>query len=133
MTGRRHSCTRWRRPRAHEPVAGRRGRHAYAARPLRRPAPATRAPVSNHDYAGFAALLHDYLRELALRPEFSAACFAVAAPVCGTRVRLTNLDWELDCAALETQLGVRHMRLLNDFAALALALRGLEACSLHKL
>ncbi|MCA9527091.1 MAG: glucokinase [Myxococcales bacterium] len=51
----------------------------------------------------------------------AAACLAVAGPVFGQQVRLTNLGWSLDGADLAAALGV-PVRLINDFHAQALAM-----------
>jgi len=37
----------------------------------------------------------------------------------GQRVKLTNLDWTLDAAELQTALGIREVRFINDFQAAA--------------
>jgi glucokinase len=52
---------------------------------------------------------------------------AVAAPVAGPRVRLTNLGWTLDAAALGAHFGFRSVRFVNDFVALAWAVPALAA------
>ncbi|MGH8283582.1 MAG: glucokinase [Gammaproteobacteria bacterium] len=87
----------------------------------------------NDAYESIYALLNDFLPGLdsALCP--SRARFAIAAPVNGRQVRLTNRDWEFDCDRLEKQLDVRSVELLNDFMALALAIPGLDAEGLRKI
>lgn len=55
-----------------------------------------------------------------------AACFAVAAPVDGTRVRLTNADVEFCAEELRTELGLPSLELVNDVAALARSLTELQ-------
>lgn len=64
-----------------------------------------------------------------------AAALAVAAPVGAGRhsVRLTNGGWMIDRDALAARFGLRRIRLLNDFAALALALPWLGADDLQLL
>ena len=46
-----------------------------------------------------------------------AAGFGVAGPVIDRRVKATNLPWVVDATALATQLGTRHVVLLNDLEA----------------
>ncbi|MEJ0045727.1 MAG: glucokinase [Rhodospirillales bacterium] len=58
------------------------------------------------------------------RPRF--AVFAVAGPVLDGAASLTNNDWQLCEAALAAELGLSRVRLINDFAALALATPHLE-------
>ena len=47
------------------------------------------------------------------------ACLAVAGPVRDGVARLTNADWSFDAAQLGQQLGLRRLRLVNDFEAQA--------------
>lgn len=59
---------------------------------------------------------------LGQRPKPRHAAFAVATPVDGETLRLTNNDWVFSRDTLAQALGVQRMLLLNDFEALALAL-----------
>jgi glucokinase len=52
---------------------------------------------------------------------------AVAAPVDGDEVVLTNRDWRFSLNALRAQLGFAELHAMNDFAAVAWALPGLRA------
>lgn len=64
-----------------------------------------------------------------------AAALAVAAPVSSDchSIRLTNGGWTIDSDALAARFGMRRIQLLNDFAALALALPWLGTADLHQL
>lgn len=55
-----------------------------------------------------------------------SACFAVAAPVDGTRVRLTNANVEFCSDELREVLGLLRLELVNDVAALARSLTDLQ-------
>jgi glucokinase len=70
------------------------------------------------DAAALEAALGDYLGGLdaAGRPE--AGVLAVAGPVVGDRIRLTNREWEFSVAALGRRLGV-ELCVVNDLAAVA--------------
>jgi glucokinase len=61
------------------------------------------------------------------------ACFALAGPVEGRRVKLTNLPWEVDADALERALGIDEVLLVNDFVAAAAGLDALASGDLHTL
>ncbi len=50
------------------------------------------------------------------------AALAVAGPVIAGRAALTNLPWQLEASALARDSGLESVALLNDFAAVALAL-----------
>jgi glucokinase len=61
-----------------------------------------------------------------------AACgLGIATPITGDQVRMTNRDWSFSQAELKERLGVRTLRVLNDFEAVALALPTLNASELR--
>jgi len=82
--------------------------------------------VRSAEHASPQAAAEVYLDTLAarlgkrLRPAHVAV--AVATPVDGDTVRLTNSEWVISRSKLAESLGARHVVLLNDFEALALAL-----------
>jgi glucokinase len=47
------------------------------------------------------------------------ACFGLAGPVAGPRVRLTNLPWVVDAREFEEKTGIRSVLLINDLEATA--------------
>lgn len=77
----------------------------------------------NGDYAQFGAILRTFLRELQAKVSRSArierACLAVAGPVQGGYVEMTNRAWRIDAAALARDFGLAKLRLVNDFEAAA--------------
>lgn len=64
------------------------------------------------------------------RPAPASAVLAVAGPVQGNRVTLTNRGWVVDGAAIAAALGIREVRVVNDFAALAWSLPRLARADL---
>ncbi|HVP39202.1 MAG TPA: glucokinase [Candidatus Saccharimonadales bacterium] len=68
-------------------------------------------------YPNFAALLGDFLARL--DAPAAHAAFGVAGPVIDGRCHATNLPWTLDEAQLAAALGLRRVRLVNDFVAAA--------------
>ena len=50
------------------------------------------------------------------------ACFDVAGPVIDGRVKITNLPWVIDEAALAKDLNFKSVRLMNDLEAVAIPL-----------
>jgi len=65
----------------------------------------------------------------------SSACFGIAGPVINGRCKTTNLPWVVSETSLQRRFHWRHVRLLNDLAATALAvplLRRSERVSLKK-
>lgn len=59
-------------------------------------------------------------------PAVRHAAIAIANPVDGDAVRMTNHHWQFSIEALRTALGLNTFRVLNDFTALALSLRHLR-------
>ncbi len=70
--------------------------------------------------AEFASLQHaaeHYLREVGLSPR--RAALAVASPVDGDEIRLTNRAWSFSQSELREVLGLERLQVLNDFGAVA--------------
>ena len=73
------------------------------------------------DFDGIVPLLRHYLREHA-GLKLHHAAFAVANPVNGDQVRMTNRAWEFSTEALRRELGLSTLLVVNDFTALAMAI-----------
>lgn len=80
--------------------------------------------LATADYADAAMLVSAALERLALA-RVRQACFAVAGPVVGDRIEVTNGGLHFDRAQLARQLSC-PVRLVNDFFALASAIPALE-------
>ncbi|MBV1909282.1 MAG: glucokinase [Kangiellaceae bacterium] len=61
-----------------------------------------------------------YMNEIS-ESKLSGACLAIAGPVNGDKIRLTNLDWDFSRSAVEKSLNLNHLKIINDFAAHAFA------------
>lgn len=72
--------------------------------------------------ASLASMVQDFVGSSGAR----AACFAVAAPVDGDAVRLTNADVSFSRTALQRQLGLEELLVVNDVAALARSVTSLR-------
>jgi glucokinase len=70
------------------------------------------------DYAGLGEAWRTF-GEHARRPLPNAAGIAIAAPVKGTAIKLTNNNWVLRPGTLAAELGIERVMLVNDFAAVA--------------
>ncbi|MHB1206760.1 MAG: glucokinase [Rhodospirillaceae bacterium] len=75
------------------------------------------------DFPSLAALLRDVIAEAGAAP--ARAALAVAGPVSGDEIRLTNLPWRFSVTGLTVALGVKRMVVENDVAAAAWALTAL--------
>ncbi len=83
----------------------------------------------SRSFASLPAAASDYISQLASIPKL--ACFALAGPIAGDTVRLTNLAWSCTRAELQTASGVDRLIVMNDFEALALVLPHLQDRDLH--
>lgn len=52
----------------------------------------------------------------------TAACFAVAGPVTGNHIQVTNSHWQFDREELRQQMGWQSLQIINDFTAMALGI-----------
>lgn len=73
----------------------------------------------NADFSGIGGVLTVYLdrRRASDRPK--RAALAVAAPIVGDEVRMTNIDWGFSQTELRDSLGLQRLQVCNDFAAVA--------------
>lgn len=95
----------------------------------------TTLPAALH--AGPAAAAQAYLARLqqalgvAYQPP-AAGAFAVATAVAGDSIAFTNSGWAFSRAAVEQELALQPLLILNDFEALALSLPRLKAHQLRR-
>ncbi len=54
------------------------------------------------------------------------ACVAIAGPVNGDQVRMTNLSWLFSIAEMESHFGLKKLEVINDFTAQACAINHLS-------
>ncbi len=73
------------------------------------------------EHAGLAAAITAYLAQDGLDPPPREAALAVASPVTGDEVTLTNHPWSFSIGGLTRQLGLARLVVINDFTANALA------------
>src|SRR5690348_11725928 len=76
--------------------------------------------IDNETVSGPGAAIRRYLDETGLTPR--AAVLAVAGPVDGGEIKLTNRDWRFSCDQLADQFGFSGIHPINDFEAVAHAL-----------
>lgn len=81
------------------------------------------------DYDGIVPLLHAYLEQhLSQHPSqrINHAAFALANPISGDFIRMTNRDWQFSTDEVRRTLGLSTLLIVNDFTALAMALPGFQ-------
>ncbi|MPW23314.1 bifunctional transcriptional regulator/glucokinase [Paraburkholderia sp. CNPSo 3157] len=76
------------------------------------------------DYPGVAEVIKKYLKDSKIG-RVNHAAIAIANPVDGDQVSMTNHDWTFSIEATRRQLGFDTLLVVNDFTALAMALPGL--------
>ena len=68
-----------------------------------------------------------YLRDARITTVPNHAAMAVAAPIVGDRVRMTNHPWTFSIAAVRRALGLQSLIVVNDFLAIAESVPHLRA------
>ena len=81
------------------------------------------------DFAGIVPLLHSYLADHK-NIRLNHAAFALANPISGDTIRMTNRDWTFSTDEVRRELGLNTLLIVNDFTALAMSLSGLSGADL---
>ncbi len=90
--------------------------------------------LKGHDFASLEAAIAEYLTRLPKtlsRPV--GACLAIAAPIEGDRVTMTNLAWSLSISSLQASLALERLLVVNDFKAVARGIPELMSEDLEKI
>lgn len=85
----------------------------------------------NREFDGVREVLEHYLGRRRLSDRPSEAALAIAGPVVGDEVAMTNLPWRFSQPELREALGLSRLLVINDFAAVAWALPALGPDDLH--
>ena len=81
------------------------------------------------DYSGIVPLLNAYLAQAQAETggvRISHGAFALANPISGDFIRMTNRAWEFSTEEVRRALGLTTLLIVNDFTALAMALPGFK-------
>ncbi len=84
------------------------------------------------DFPSLSAAVTTYLSEQEI-DRVSEAAVAVATPVVGDNVKLTNNHWSFSIEQTRKQMGLDRLHVINDFTALALSVNHLPADELVKI
>jgi glucokinase len=76
----------------------------------------------NADFTGLAGVLRIYLDHRRASDRPTRAALAVAAPIVGDEVKMTNIGWRFSQSALKEELELKRLQVVNDFEAVAWAL-----------
>ncbi|MDE2427622.1 MAG: glucokinase [Burkholderiales bacterium] len=78
------------------------------------------------DYTGIIPLVRAYLADHQGQKVHHAA-FAIANPIDGDHIQMTNRDWAFSIEDVRREFGLYTLLIVNDFTALAMSLPGLQA------
>lgn len=85
-----------------------------------------RQTLRTSDHAGLGDAIEHYLASIDPVVPVTA-CIAIAGPVEDGRVTMTNHNWTFSIAGLQRRFGWRALQVVNDFAAVAMALPHLRS------
>jgi glucokinase len=106
-------------PRVLADIGGTNARFAWQSGPGDAMEQVLNLPCAEH--GSLADAVHHYLHRIG-RPVPPDCAVAIANPVVGDRVAMTNHHWAFSIRGLKAQLGLERLLVVNDFTALALAL-----------
>lgn len=75
---------------------------------------------SCNDYPFFDAVLRNYIERSTIPVD--EACLAIACPILGDFIQMTNHTWAFSIADIQNQFGLRVLKVINDFTAVAYAI-----------
>lgn len=87
----------------------------------------------------YSAVENDSLESVILKfkqetgAEFSSACIAIACPITGDYIKMTNNPWEFSISSMKTSLGLDNLMVINDFTAMAMSVTCLDKDALVKI
>lgn len=90
-----------------------------------------RATLRTVDFPSFEAAFLRYADRLPAMPR--QGVFAIASPITGDDIKLTNSPWVLRPSALADRIGLESVALINDFGAIARGISRLPAEALRAL
>ena len=67
------------------------------------------------------------------KAEFESVCIAVASPITGDYIKMTNNPWEFSISAMKTTLGLKDLIVINDFTAMCMSVTVIDKDSLVKI
>ena len=83
-------------------------------------------------YPDLAAAAQAYLRQVG-QPAVSHACIAIANPIDGDVLKMTNNHWQFSIEATRQALGLSSLLMLNDWEAMAMAAPALNGNDLEQI
>lgn len=75
---------------------------------------------SGLDYPSLEEVVRVYLHQQSLSVEL--ACIAIACPIQGDQVTMTNHTWSFSIKRMQENLGLKQLTIINDFTAVSMAI-----------
>jgi glucokinase len=85
------------------------------------------------DYPSLVSAMGAYLDKIGCGEPPRAAAVAIASPIVGDRVEMTNHAWSFSISELKAQMALRRLEVINDFTAQALSLPHLSDQDVRKI
>ena len=82
--------------------------------------------LADNDYPGIGEAIEAYLADRDGLPRPRRGAIAIASPVGGDEVRMTNHPWTFSVSGLKRRFAFQRLEVINDFTAQALALPHLK-------
>ncbi|MFZ3389494.1 glucokinase [Buttiauxella gaviniae] len=79
---------------------------------------------SGLDFPSLEAVVVHYLKEHNV--SVTDGCIAIACPITGDWVAMTNHSWAFSTAEMKKNLGFEHLEIINDFTAVSMAIPALK-------
>ena len=98
-------------------IGGTNARFALAEPGTGRPRLHDHAVLATADFASLQQAIRHYLEQVHIKPK--RAALAVACPVVGDDIRLTNRAWAFNRSELQSSLDLYSLTVINDFGAAA--------------
>lgn len=89
--------------------------------------------IKTADFPDLASAAKAYLAATSAARPPRLAAFAVACPVTGDGIRLTNSPWSFSATDARRRLGLDSLQIINDFEAIAWSVPGLGAGDVRKI
>jgi len=79
---------------------------------------------SGAEYPSLEAVIRIYLEETQMK--VNSACIAIACPITGDWVSMTNHTWAFSQSEMQQNLGLETLSIINDFTAISMAIPALK-------
>ena len=109
------------------------GTHARFALCERHSRPSEPVVYRCADYPDISTALGEFLDRSSDGRSLVDGYLAVAAPITGDRIALTNHPWQFEIADLRRSLGFGRLHIVNDFTAIALSLPHLQDADVRQI